>query len=343
MSGAPSAKAAAAAKAKKEKKILIVSTVVLLALLGFELPKMMGGSKAAEVPLTPAVIAPAVVGPDSASPLAANGALRDTDRLTVTVGSGQLIAFGLFKSKDPFVQQLSTNPTAPEPGSTNEPVGIPATTPSSQTTPAQSSSGTPASGGSGTPAGSGSSSGAVPANPATTPVTGATVTPVASPTASGSPTSTTSTQTSTTPAVAPTAVPISTNGVCENVSLNATFPTNEDIFKLVSIAKNGKSAKIGIVGGAYDSGQATTSLDEGVKTTLVNTADGTRYVIELVTKCTGSSASASSTGTSTAPGTAGGSGSTAPTGTVSAPTVPTATTTTPIVTDLLDTLSPVGK
>ena len=61
--------------------------------------------------------------------------------------------------------------------------------------------------------------------------------------------------------------------------MNGTFPADEDIFRLVSIAKNGKSVKIGVVGGSYDSGAATATLKLGEKLTLVNTADGTRYVI----------------------------------------------------------------
>ena len=34
--------------------------------------------------------------------------LSDTDVVTVQAGSGQLVSFGLFKSKDPFVQQLAS-------------------------------------------------------------------------------------------------------------------------------------------------------------------------------------------------------------------------------------------
>ena len=277
--------------------------------------------------------------------------LPDTDRVTVQAGSGQLIAFGLFKSKDPFVQQLSTNPTAAtspaavgaSTGPITEPTGIPATSPASPAAPAQSS-GTP--NGGQAPATTSAQvpppfGTTTPAQPSTTPLAGGSTTP-----ASATPSATPSSQSSSAPVVAPTAVAISTNGQCENVSLNGTFPGNEDIFKLVSIAKNGKSAKIAIVGGAYDDGQATTPIQQGVKTTLVNTADGTRYVIELLSKCAGQpSPSAASSGTSTGSSGTSGSGSsgTVSAGTVAAPTVPTSTSTTPIVTDLLDALSPVGK
>ena len=67
--------------------------------------------------------------------------------------------------------------------------------------------------------------------------------------------------------------------------MDGTFPRSENIFRLVSIAKDGKSVQIGIVGGSFDSGQPTATLKVGGKLTLVNTADGTRYVIGLKSKC----------------------------------------------------------
>ena len=64
-------------------------------------------------------------------------------------------------------------------------------------------------------------------------------------------------------ATAPTDVLISTNGVCERVAVKGTFPANEDIFRVVSIAPGGKSVEIGVVGGSYDSGQPTATLKLG--------------------------------------------------------------------------------
>ncbi len=111
--------------------------------------------------------------------------------------------------------------------------------------------------------------------------------------------------------MAPTSVSISTNGTCEVVSVNGTFPAGENIFRVVSIAKNGKSVKIGIVGGAYDSGAAAITLELGKKLTLVNTADGTRYVLLLQSKCDVATSPVSS------------SAGTTPTSTVAAPTTTT--------------------
>jgi len=122
-------------------------------------------------------------------------------------------------------------------------------------------------------------------------------------------------------------VSISTNGTCEVVSANGTFPADEDIFKVVSIAKTGKSVKISVVGGAYDSGAASVTLELGKKLTLVNTADGTRYVLLLQSKCDVQTSPVS------------GSATTTPSAVT--PPATTSTVTTPIVTDALDT-TPVG-
>jgi hypothetical protein len=112
------------------------------------------------------------------------------------------------------------------------------------------------------------------------------------------------------------------------VAVKGTFPGSEDIFQVVSIARDGKSAKIGVVGGAYDNGQAAATLKLGIRLTLVNTADGTRYVLILKSHC--------DTGTEPTTGT-----TTTSTSTVAAP-APTTTATTPIVPDTLDTTTPGG-
>jgi hypothetical protein len=168
------------------------------------------------------------------------------------------------------------------------------------------------------------------------------VTPTQTPTPGGSGLTGTSPSTTspTAPAPAPTDALIATNGVCERISVEATFPSDENIFRLVSIAKNGKSVEVGIVGGSFDNGHPTAMLKVGEKITLVNTADGTRYEIVLKTSCNltapagGSTTTQSTTTTPVAP---------APTTTTPADTAPATTTvTTPIVTDTLDTTTPTG-
>lgn len=356
--------AVAEAKARKQKKLLGVLSVVLLGVVGFQLPKVLGGDPAAVETTTPPP--PTVVG--SAPPPAGVGGptLPDTDRVVIEPQSGQLVSFGLFKSKDPFVQQLSTGPSplapAPSPTATTPSQSPFATTPAAtaptQTTPAGPQQGrstitgrvtplTPTTTTTATPTPTftptptPAATVALPTAPApTTPAPPASTTPAApSRPASTTPASTTpasTTKTSTTPAApapAPTSVAISTNGACEVVPVKGTFPGSEDIFRVVSIAKDGKSVKIGVVGGAYDSGQGTATLKQGEKLTLVNTAEGTRYVLLLKPHCdvdtqpaTQAPAPAPATTTTTA-----GTTAVAP---------PPSSATTPIVTDSLDTTTP---
>jgi hypothetical protein len=79
---------------------------------------------------------------------------------------------------------------------------------------------------------------------------------------------------------APTTATISINGVAESVAVDKDFPTAEPIFHLVSLTR--KTAKISISGGSFASGKPTITLQLGKTITLMNTADGTRYEIRLV-------------------------------------------------------------
>jgi hypothetical protein len=73
---------------------------------------------------------------------------------------------------------------------------------------------------------------------------------------------------------------ISVNGKRETVSVGATFPSSSQTFKLVSLA-NG-TAMIGIATGNYASGAQTVALRSGRTITLVDTTDGVRYELGLV-------------------------------------------------------------
>jgi hypothetical protein len=272
--------------------------------------KFMGGSKSSQSAASDTTAVAASGAVPAPSPVAP-GSLPNTDRVVVQRDSNQLISFGLFKSKDPFVQQLSATPAPSETG----PAATTPTTPAPTPIPAPGvPAGSPVVPGSGT--GSTGSSGETPTGPTTTPG-------------------------STTPETAPSAASealIATNGVCERLSVKSTFPSGQNIFRLVSIAKNGKSVEIGVVGGSFDSGKPTATLKLGDKLTLVNTADGTRYEIVLKTSCnlppeTGTTTtSAATTPVAPTPTT-----TPATTDTTPATTTTTATATTPIVTDSLDT------
>jgi hypothetical protein len=73
---------------------------------------------------------------------------------------------------------------------------------------------------------------------------------------------------------------IAINGAKETVAVRANFPKDQPVFTLVSL--KGGEAKIAIAGGAFASGSPTMSLKKGKAVTLVNTADGTKYELELV-------------------------------------------------------------
>jgi hypothetical protein len=79
-----------------------------------------------------------------------------------------------------------------------------------------------------------------------------------------------------------TATSIAVNGVAEDVTVDVPFPVAEPTFVFVSVAKDGKSVEIGVDGGEYASGGETLKLLLGKKLTLQNTADGSRYELELL-------------------------------------------------------------
>ena len=112
---------------------------------------------------------------------------------------------------------------------------------------------------------------------------------------------------------------ISVNGVKEGVNVTVDFPAATPVFHLVSLTR--KTAKVSVAGGSLANGAPTLTLRRGKALTLVNTADGTRYRLVLVST---SKAPAAVPAT----GESGGSGATT---TTPATTTPTTTTTTPTI------------
>jgi hypothetical protein len=242
------------AKAKRQKVILAVGSVVLLAVLAFQVPrtlKMMKSpsadssstastttSAAGSTPLAP----PALDGSSTAAAGATSPvstASESTDGVSdpsnpLPPASGQLVSFSKFKSKDPFNQQI----TDCSGGSSGTAGCVPATTSTS-------------------------------AKPASTQKPG--------------PVSTHSTLMkigSKSGAAKVTQARISVNGIPGSVAVGASFPSSSPVFTLVSLASG--VAKIGIAGGSYENGAATVSLKKGQAITLMNTANGTRYTLRLV-------------------------------------------------------------
>ncbi len=76
------------------------------------------------------------------------------------------------------------------------------------------------------------------------------------------------------------AATISVNGRLQTVRVGASFPSSNPLFRLVSVAHG--MVRIGIASGSYASGAQTVSLATGKTVTLVDTADGAHYKLQLV-------------------------------------------------------------
>jgi hypothetical protein len=233
------------AKDRRTKKLALGLSVVLVAVLAFEVPKMLnsGGTSSSPPPATtmtgasatttstPGVTTAATApGTAAAAPLtAASTKLPANSDLTPRTSIGQLYSFSRFSGKDPFVQQVSS------------------TAPAAAAAPAQPTGGTLSASVS---RGTASSSGAAAAR-----------------------------QSSRTLA-ATGAARISVNGQIEVVRVGASFPSSNPLFRLDGVSHG--TVRIGIANGSYSSGAQTTSLTLGRSLTLVDTADGIRYKIRLL-------------------------------------------------------------
>ena len=108
------------AKAKKQKIYAAVGGVLLLGLLAFQVPRTMkmlhppnadsvaSTAPASTTPTSGPIAAPSLGGGNATAVSAPSGAgeLVDPDAVPLPQ-SGQLLAFGLFRTKDPFAQQLT--------------------------------------------------------------------------------------------------------------------------------------------------------------------------------------------------------------------------------------------
>lgn len=103
-----------AARERKQKIFVVVGGILLLAMLAFQLPRLLGGASTTEA--APAV--EATFATDPTSTVAARVSLVDTDR-RLGETPGKLTSFTVFSLKDPFVQQVVTDSSFgdAEPGS----------------------------------------------------------------------------------------------------------------------------------------------------------------------------------------------------------------------------------
>jgi len=244
------------AKEAKQKKIAIGGAVLLLALLAFQGPKTLKMLQGPQPVSAPTSTAPATTTPTGtaapagtaasevpAAPAPELSAVADSD-LSPEAEPGQLATFERFASKDPFAQQAE--PAQAGPPRTSDPKDGTEKDPVDTNNDASEEPADPA-------AEEGATDGGF--------------------TTGGS-----------TPdgAEIAAATSISVNGVAEDVAVEASFPKDEPTFVLVKVAKSGKAVEIGIAGGEYANGGETITLALGKKITLQNTADGSRWELELL-------------------------------------------------------------
>ena len=253
-------------KQERQKLFVIVGGVLLVVVFAYEAMSLglIGGKKA---PPPPAVVTqtpgtapnsltpPGLPGAPAPTATPAAGELADTDVPPTTAGEGELVSFSMFQTKNPFSPQIGQTSNG---GSSS----------------GDSGSVVPASSGGSTPTAADAPTADKPTTAPTTPTTtpGATVTPSTTPAGGTTTTTTTAAPTET--------VAISVNGKTQRVGKDGTFPSGAPVFRLVSFGSG--TAEVGIVGGSYQTGGQTLTLERGKSVTLMNTSDGKRYTLELL-------------------------------------------------------------
>lgn len=223
------------AKDRRAKRLAIGGAVLLVAVLAFEMPKVLkghGGSSSSTPPAATTTATPSYgssttpsstpVATASAAVLPAASAKLTTSDLAPRRLKSELYSFSHFAGKDPFVQQVSASDITSSPG---------------------------------TSGGSSGASGVITAGPAP--------------------------RTTAARMLARTGVvTLQVNGKTQAVRVGGSFPSSNPLFKLVSVSHG--LVRIGIASGSYQSGAQTVSLVSGRTLTLVDTADGVRYRIRLL-------------------------------------------------------------
>jgi hypothetical protein len=244
---------------KRAKIAAIAGVVLLLGVAALEGPKMMKLMNQKPVVPPPSAAAPsgtsALPGTGAPTTTTPAGELADTDVPPAALDGGQLVSFDVFQTKDPFRPQVTSADVAAADAAA---AGATAT----QSAPAAGSDAA-SSGTTTTPS--------IEVQPTTT--TPATTVPSAPAVPNGAETTTTAKPT------APT-VSISVNGTTSHVSRGGVFPSSTPVFRLVSWTKG--SARIGIVGGSYSTGDPTLELTIDKPVTLQNTSNGQRYKLVLL-------------------------------------------------------------
>lgn len=110
-----------AARERKQKIFVVVGGLFLVALLAFQLPKLLGGSSSAEAtPTTTSTtsdVGAAATPPTTPAPVSAQVDVVSIEPAVST----KLDSLSLFAAKDPFVQQVAPPKSSETPGSSSDP------------------------------------------------------------------------------------------------------------------------------------------------------------------------------------------------------------------------------
>lgn len=106
-----------AARERKQKIFVVVGGVLLLGLIAFQLPRLLGGSSPSAAPAAETTSAdPAALSTGTQPQTQTRVVLLDTDR-PLAPAPGNLSSFTVFTRKDPFIQQVvSPSPSGGSPG-----------------------------------------------------------------------------------------------------------------------------------------------------------------------------------------------------------------------------------
>ena len=102
-----------AARERKQKIFVVVGGLFLVAMLAFQLPKLLGGSSSPDAAAATTATEPGQVSSISSAQAVANqsnGVITPAGGGTSSVArTTKLTSFGIFRPKDPFVQQVKTD------------------------------------------------------------------------------------------------------------------------------------------------------------------------------------------------------------------------------------------
>lgn len=248
------------AKEKKQKLILAGLGAVLLIVLAIELPGMLssGGSPAASAAATTTTAATSAGAPAPAATAAPAGASVASSEVVFTASVAKLSHLGFFKAKDPFDSHgAAATPAA----ASTSPAAAPTSPPPAAATESAAAQAAAA---------AAAAAGATSSGPIFGTIQGPSTQPGGSKQGAGSQSGGSS---------IPSAI-LRFNGHRLTVALGQSFPKKNPYFRLAGVKPDG--VVIAVLKGSLADGSASLELVKNTPLTLVNTASGGRFRIELL-------------------------------------------------------------